>query len=189
MNEFNFFEAYYNKKNSKSNYKLIIFIILISLAFISLFYYYYDLNQKKTAMISDIEYTESIINEPERQKDFKKVSELVDVNAEMKNILDEIEVSVLYLDNAFKINKTLITNVIYEIPVNTYIKLIDFKDPLINITCISDSYESAAQYIYNLKSSGNDYSNVFMPAINLDDGDYEYNISIEMGGDEDENVK
>jgi len=189
MNEFNFFESYSTKTNNQLNFKLIIVIVLISLAFISLFYYYYDLNKKKISMISDIEYTESIINEPQRQKDLKKVSELVDINSEMKNILEEIEVSVLYLNDSFKINKTLITNVIYEIPVNTYIKLIDFKDPLINITCISDSYESAAQYIYNIKSSENDYSDVFMPTISMDDGDYEYNISIEMGGDEDENIK
>jgi len=189
MNEFNFFESYSNKKNNKFNYKLIILVVLISLAFISLFYYYYTLNQKKIAIIIDIEQTENVINEPKRQKSFNEVSELKDRSLEMKSIIDEIEESVFSVNSAFRINKNSITKIINEIPKNTYIKLIDFKDPLINITCISDSYESAAQYIYNIKSSGNDYVDVFMPTINLDDGDYEYNISVEMGGDIDENIK
>ena len=189
MNNFNFFESYLDKTNDKTSSKNIIPILLIGLVFLSLFYYQWTLNQDKYSLLSEIDGINNTINEPERQSSYKKAVDARNRSEEIKIVLDEVEITINDLNEKFNISKLMVTSIIDEVPKNTYIRLIDYKDPLINITCTSDSYESAAQYIYNIKTSNEEFANVFMPSIDFEDGDYHYNLSVELGGDTDEDIK
>lgn len=187
MSEMNFFSPYINKKQSSVDMKqVIVFLLIILLIALPAFYHFRLLNQKR-ALLNDINNISNEINVVSDQETMKAIEA-----AEAKN--EAIEVALVTIDEAIEeingihnIFVISLKEILENTPTNTYISSIDFKKEYIDIDCISSSYLSAAQYVHNLKNVISEEDKIFMPKISEVDGEYEYSINIELGGELDEN--
>jgi len=183
MNDINFFEPYLNKTNRNISYGKYIPIILASILVIGLVVYQFTLSQEKSSLTDEISTIESEINDSEMQFKYKKALKSQEEMNAIKIVLDESEKIAMGIKNDFNVTKDLIDSLINNVPENTYIISMRYNNSGVDIECISDSYDSAAQFIHNIKKDNDNYRDVFMPYVNEDNGDYQYSLNVKIGGE------
>lgn len=187
MSEMNFFSPYINKKQSSVNMKqLIVFLIMILLIALPVFYHFRLLNEKRV-LLNDINNISNEINVVSDQETMKAIEEAKARNEAIEIALVTIDEAVEEINSVHHIFVTKLKDILENTPTSTYISSIDFKKEYIDIECISSSYLSAAQYFHNLKNVISEEDKIFMPKISEVDGEYEYSINIELGGELNEN--
>jgi Tfp pilus assembly protein PilN len=101
----------------------------------------------------------------------------------IKIVLETSEKITNEIKNDFNVTKALVQKLVDNVPENTYIESMAYGNKSIKIECISDSYDSAAQFIHNIKKDNELFLDVFMPFVNEEEGDYKYSLNVEMGGE------
>lgn len=186
MNDINFFSPYEKTKNNKNSLNKYLPFLIILLLLIGVSYYQIRLNSINEELASEVNQISEKIVTIEKSQEYEEVVALKEKNARSKELLTNLEAIVSSIDEQFMINKQMIVNLIKETPLNTYITSIDYRNHSIVVKCITDTYDSAAQYFYNLKRVES-FETAFLPSIEEDDGDYSYQINIDLlGGENDE---
>lgn len=186
MNEINFFKPYIDANTKKISVKEIIPYILISLLIIAFVGLHLTLLDKRNKKEMALEEANNEINQLIESSEYADVIQLKEESEFYQSNIDLLDEIINSMDPIQRIDKKMISYLVDETPVNTFIASISYNDNLINLSCISSSYSSAAQYIYNIKSL--DYfDNVFLEEINEDTGEYYYSIEVGLGGETDEN--
>lgn len=186
MNDINFFKPYLNKTNQKRSYGKYIPLFLASILVIGLVFYQFTLSKEKSQLTEDIKNIQAEINDPEMQSDYKQALLAQEEMMAIKVVLDESEKIALDIKSDFNVTKDLVLKLINNIPENTYIISMEYNDYSIRVDCISDSYNSAAQFIHNIKEDDEKFADVFMPYVNEENGDYKYSLNVELGGESNE---
>ena len=183
MNNINFFEPYLNKTNKNRSYGKYIPLVLASILVIGLVFYQSTLSKEKSELTNEISSIEAEMNDPQMQADYKDALEAQEAMEVAKAVLDESEKIANEIKNGFTVTRDLIQNVVNSVPENTYIISMNYNNSSVKIDCISDSYDSAAQFIHNIKSDNGLVADVFMPYVNEENGDYKYSLNVEIGGE------
>jgi Tfp pilus assembly protein PilN len=183
MNDINFFEPYLNKTNKKKSYDKYLPLVLVSIIVISIIGYQITLSLEKSKLTKEVASIEDEINDPGLQTDYSKALKAQEEMNAIKLVLEETEAIVSIIENDFNVTKSLVDNLMRDIPENTYIESMAYGNSRVRIGCISDTYNSAAQFVYNLKQSDTKYSSVFMPSVTEDNGDYRYTLDVVIGGE------
>lgn len=187
MNDINFFEPYLDNKKQWKDINKIIPIVIVLIMLVASSFYYFSLLNEKSVLEDEISSIEQLISEPERQAKYNEALESKAVNETVKSMHDEVSKVAADIKSSFKIDKLAIEEILNQAPENTFVETVSIKDGYIDLTCVSDKYESVAQYLHNIKNISDDIVSVFIPAIRENDGDFYYSINIKKGGETDEN--
>lgn len=200
MNQINFFDIYKeeekkaNKKSKKEKlkkYSPLILIVVIIVAFLG---FEYNLYSQQEELKKDISSLEKSINKPSFKEEYEEVNKLEQKVTKLEENINKAIPTIEKISKDFYCSSQMIITVISQIPRNTYLEKIAINDFSININAITSQYNSAAQYLYNLKTSNNFIKSAFIPRISEDESDYKYSINIEidkekLDGDFDEKIK
>ena len=200
MNEINFFNIYKDKekkidiKNKKLAFKKSIPVVLLILFFAGLISYQFLLFNKQKEIKSDINQIQNTSKNDSIEKKYNEAKDLKKSIDSLNEQISEINPTVDKISNDFYFSSKMIAAVIKQIPKNTYLKNVSSNNYEITIDAITSNYNSAAQYLYNLKEDNNFIKSAFIPYIKSDENDYEYSIQIildkeKLGGDLDEKIK
>jgi Tfp pilus assembly protein PilN len=137
-------------------------------------------------LTSEISSIESEINDSEMQFNYNKALKSQGEMLAVKVVLDESKKVASDIKNDFNVTKDLVYSLVNNVPENTYIVSMGYNNSSVDIECISDSYDSAAQFIHNIKKDNDNFKDVFMPYVNEDNGDYKYSLNVEIGGESNE---
>lgn len=186
MNDINFFKPYLNKTNKNRSYGKYIPLVLASILVIGLIIYQFTLSKEKNLLTNEIASIETEMNNPEMQSKYNQSLKAQEEMEAIKIVLDESEKIASDIKNDFNVTKDLIQSLVNNVPENTYIISMEYRDSNIKVDCISDSYDSAAQFIHNIKMDEGLFIDVFMPFVNEENGDYKYSLNVEMDGESNE---
>lgn len=189
MNDINFFNPYLEKTNSKKSYTKYIPLIFVSILVIGLIVYQFTLNKEKRLLENTVNTIESEINDSEIQKSYRESLEAQEKMQAIKSVLDESESIANNIKEDFHITKDLVRNLVNNVPENTYIVSMKYENYSVEMECISDSYDSAAQFIHNIKKNDDEFIEVFMPYVNEENGDYKYSLNVVIGGESNETIQ
>lgn len=183
----NFFNPYLNKKQNRINSKQVIGFLLIVVIIMLPLYYHMRLLNEKGKLVQEINALSDEINLTADGDVMKSIEEAEAKNNAIVEALSDLDLSLAEINSVNNFEVTKIDSVLDQAPVSTYINQIDFNSEYIDINCISDSYETAAQFVFNLKNLVKEEYKVFMPKMNENQGDFEYTINLERIGESNEN--
>lgn len=200
MNQINFFNIYkekekiVNKKNKKEllkKFSPLMFLLVVVISFLGFEYSLYNQQEKLKENISNLE---KKIKKPSFKEKYEKVNKLEQQAIELEENINKTIPIIDKISKDFYCSNQMIIAVISQIPQNTYLEKISINDFSIRINAITSQYNSAAQYLYNLKTSNNFIKSAFIPRISEAKSDYKYSINItidkeKLDGDFDEKIK
>jgi len=176
MRDFNFF-SYYNKKRNRTLNKTIIFYGIIGIfitGIIAFGLHNFILIYKLSYEVSSLKERYHLLKEDKKVReiaDREQNIKLIKSNLETLNALDD------YVTGQDIINESLLENIRASIPKNLFFDSILINSNGIRIEGKSKDKDSISQFQYNLNQY-DDFSQVFIPEINMEDGYYSFSVNI-----------
>ena len=189
MNDINFFNPYLKKTNRKQSYTKYIPIIFASILVIGLIFYPFTLSKEKKLLENTVNTIESEINDSEIQRNYSEALKAQEKMQAIENVLNESESIANDIKVDFNITKDLVRNLVNNVPENTYIVSMKYENYSVEMECISDSYDSVAQFIHNIKKNDDEFIEVFLPYVNEENGDYKYSLNVVIGGESSDTIQ
>ncbi|HOA82149.1 MAG TPA: PilN domain-containing protein [Defluviitaleaceae bacterium] len=178
MRDLNFFSSY-NKKRSKIPNKYVIFYSLIGTFIMGIIIFglrNFILIRKLSVEVSSLKEQYYLLSKDEKIKDISDREQnirLAKDRLETLNALDD------YVSVRDIINESLLENIRASIPKNLFFDSILINSGSIRIEGKSKDKDSISQFQYNL-SQYDDFSQVFIPEVVVEDGYYSFYLSIFM---------
>lgn len=184
MKDINFFEMYKEdekikiepKKNKDLN--KIFAIIGVIVLFTAILGYEILFFMNKRNLNKEIKTIETELNSSSKQKKYREILGIKkDINS-LEKLENEIIPSMNIIMQDFYFTSEMMTAIIMEIPEDTYLESVEANDGRITINAITSKYDSAAQYLFNIKTSNKLFKDAFIPSITESEGDFRYSINI-----------
>lgn len=180
MRDLNFFEGYVEKREFKLNTKLIYFV---AIGFCLLFLIGY-IGYNAVVIKEENEMVNTLKQEAENPSVLSKVEEIKEKEEQLNNLKESVDkIVILDTDVAAtkKIDDTLLEEINDKIPNNIFLTSISIEEERISIVGISKDKWAIPEFQKSLASL-DDYGDVFVPYITLEDNQYNFALEVEKRG-------
>ena len=180
MNDLNFFEGRIEKRDVALNKKLIYFVILGLVTLLLTGYIAYNaiiLNKEK-------EMVNTLRQEVENPTVVNKVEEIIAKEMQLNHLkesVDKIKILEADVSQTNKIDDKMVEEINRNIPNNIFLTSISIEQESISVVGISKDKWAIPEFQKNLASL-EDYGDVFVPYITLEDNQYNFALEIEKRG-------
>lgn len=184
MKDINFFEPFESgsKKKKQKKSSNILPVLLVILIFVSIFAYQGLIFAQKIRLTNEIDSINVLLNDEKTKKAYDETLEIELIANELNSIYESANTTDQSILNEDTIAKAIVEDILNAVPENTYLVSLSYENDIIQVDCVSDQYDTAAQYTFNLKTANSLFNNVFLPSIYNDDGDYYYTIEVQLEG-------
>lgn len=184
MGDLNFFDDYLEKKEIKLNQNLLYFIVLGGVCILSVGYIAYNsfLIRSESKIVNSLAL---MAENPEVLNKVDKITQKETQLSELRDVVDNIKIFDTIVKDKEQIDENLIEEINDNIPDGIFVTSLNIQKDEIYIMGISRDKWSVAEFQKNLKSL-EDYEELFVSHIALEDNGYNFALDMTLRGEEDE---
>lgn len=176
MRDINFFLPY-QEKPPKTRYDMLILFALFAIVSVAILFLEIEMNSKIKSIESEIMDKQLYLN----SSDVKNKLEIVDEKTSRLEYLKKILINLDSLESILNVKGVihigLFNDINESVPENVYIKTLNISGDQVTINGFADSYDSVAQFQYQLKLNDK-FESVEVPTISEDSfGNFLYSLS------------
>ncbi len=167
MTEFNFFKPFLPVRKRRNYKKLISFILLLAFT-IPVGYYHWTMLLQLNSTRMEIETVNTFLKEPNNLKKIEEIIQKQNTVDRYLSIRDQLLKSKAQINSEFKVAAYLLDLINDQIPNKLFLTKMTLSNGELSIEGYSESFETIAQYAYNLRMTGM-FNEVLIPTVTKED--------------------